>query len=340
MLLRGSEASQERTLTIIGAAVLLCAIAAGFVIVKHPFAGQAPDRFSVALDTPYVGQGVNEGTLLVMHGVQVGVVKTISALPGGGVRLLSELQKGPASGLTDTVKIEFRPVNYFGVTGINVTAGSGGQQLRDGMQIKTVPQANSTLQALLSRLGQVSVAALTPKLISVIDRAVQYTDGLNPLVETMLIATHAVADVQTVPTARLLANATGVSVAFPSFVDAVIGAQYDAIDIARNASREEWKNGPSEAVHVGATELFGGLGRIESNYVDDLLPSIDAVKALTDPIPVLFRPDDFANTLVQLRTRYEKLFAGTGEQRALQVRIVLDRLPGVAAPLSAMGGPR
>lgn len=44
--------------------------------------------------------------------------------------------------------------------------------------------------------------------------------------------------------------------------------------------------------------------------------------------------------LVELRTRLEKMYAGTPEQRALQVRILLDSMPGVAAPLAAAGGAR
>ncbi|MEB3980098.1 Mammalian cell entry related domain protein [Mycobacterium sp. 663a-19] len=325
---------------IAGAVVVLSAIAAAFVIMWHPSASQKTDRISVAIDTPYVGQGVREGTAIVMHGVQVGVVKSISSLPGGGVRVLSDLQKGPTAELTDTMKIEFRPINYFGVTGITVAAASGGRQLRDGIRINTVPQPNATLQAVLSRLGEVSVSALTPQLISVIDRAVRYTDALNPLIETVLIATHAVADVQNVSTARLLTNTTGVAVAFPTFTDALLGAGEDFTAVPRRYTDEQWRTGVQEAYRVGSTELFGGFGRLESNYVDDLLPAIDGVKALTDPVPALFRPDDFANTLVQLRTRLQKLFAGNGEQRALQVKIVLDNLPGVAAPLAAMGGPQ
>lgn len=339
MLLRGSQESQDRKLTIAGIVVVLSAIAVSFVAVWHPSASETPARISVAIDTPYVGQGVRDGTAIVMHGVQVGVVKAISSLPGGGVRLQSDLQKGPVAGLTDTMKIEFRPINYFGVTGITLASGSGGQQLRNGMQITTVPQ-NSTLQAVLSRLGQVSVSALTPRLISVIDRIVQYTDGLTPLLETVLIATHAVADIQTVSTERLLVTTTGVSVAFPTFTDALLGSGEDFTAVPRRYNDEQWRNGVQEAYRVGSTELFGGFGRLESNYVDDLLPAIDGVKALTDPVPALVRPDDFANTLVQLRTRLQKLFAGNGDQRALQVKIVLDNLPGVAAPLAAMGGPQ
>lgn len=337
MLLRGSEKSQERTFKVVGSVLLLCALVGALLVYWNPFGGRAADRILVAIDTPYVGQGVREGTQLVMHGVGVGTVQTISSLPGGGVRLLSELQRQPVDGLTDTMKIEFRPINYFGVTGINITEGSGGQQLRDGMRINTVPRANSTLQALLSRLGQVSVGTLTPKLISVLDRAVRYTDGLNPLVETILIATRTVADVQNVPTARLLANVTGIGVAFPGFTDALLGAGDDFTAIPRTYADEEWLNGPQETIRVGSTDLFGPVGELESKYVDNLLPAIDGLKALTDPVPVLVRPGDFADTMVTIRTRLEKLFAGNGEQRALQVKIVLENLPGVAAPLAAMG---
>jgi hypothetical protein len=130
-----------------------------------------------------------------------------------------------------------------------------------------------------------------------------------------------------------------VSVAFPSFTDATTSSLYNMIDVPRHYSREFWKD-VEESAHVASTALFGGLGRIESNYMDALLPAVDATKLLTDPIPALFRPEDFANTLVQLRTRYEKLFAGNGDQRAIQVKIVLDSLPGVAAGLAAMGGPQ
>lgn len=335
MLLRGSE---DRTLTVIGAVVVLCAVLTGFAFAWNPFGGQPSDRISVTIDTPYLGQGVKEGTVLVMHGVKVGVVTTVASLRDGGVRLVSELQKAPASGLTDAMNIDFRPINYFGVTGVNIIATPGGQPLHDGMQIHTVPQGNFALQALLSRLGEVSVGTLTPQLISTIDRAAQYTDALTPLIETMLTALQTVAGVQTVSTAQLLANATGVGVAFPSFVDSAVYASDHLL--ARGLGRvteDFYQNRLHRWTEIASTQLFGSVGRLETKYVDDLLPAIDGIKALTDPIPALIRPDDFGQTLVELRTRYEKMFAGPPDQRALQVRIVLDSLPGVAAPLQAMG---
>jgi ABC-type transporter Mla subunit MlaD len=345
MLLRAPEESVERILTTIGAAVVVCIVCVGFVIVSNPFSGLPLDRISVTIDSPYVGQGVTQGTALVMHGVKVGEVTQVASLPGGGVRLATDLQKGPAAGLTNAMNVDFRPINYFGVTGINVIGHPGGQVLRDGMRVHTLPQGNFTLQALLSRLGEVSAGALTPQLISVIDRTARYTDALNPLVETVMITLSAVADVQKVPTARLLANATGISAAFPSYVDS-IGDFFDHFIGARDStpfgemSEDFWKNTVYESVRLGPSAVFGSFGRIEVKFVADLLPAVDAVKSLMDPVPALLRPDDFAQKMVQLRTRLEKAFTGPSDQRALQVRIVLDRLPGVAGPLAAMGGAR
>ncbi len=57
-------------------------------------------------------------------------------------------------------------------------------------------------------------------------------------------------------------------------------------------------------------------------------------------VPPLIRPADTAQMMAEMRTRFEKkMYQGTPpEQRALQVRIVLDSLPGVAAPIAAIGG--
>jgi hypothetical protein len=283
---------------------------------------------------------------VVINGVDVGKVRDISSLPGGGVRLNVDLQKPPVARLTDKLDIDFRPVNYFGVTGINLIPGTGGQTLRDGMRIHTVPKGNFTLQALLSRLGQLSTGVLTPQLIQTIDRATRYVDGLDPLIETALIVANAVAKTQTVPTARLLTNATGLSVAFPPFVDSLTEAGADFLHPVNyihvglaDVTDDVFTNKFVTLLEESSKGLFLSIGKLESAHIGDLLPVVQSIKALTDVVPPLIRPEAIAQMLVELRSRLEKMYAGTPEQRALQVRIVLDSLPGVAAPIAAVGGP-
>ncbi|MGV0734262.1 Mammalian cell entry related domain protein [Mycolicibacter sinensis] len=334
-------------LTAAGTAVVLCAAVAGLLVVTNPFGGRPADMISVTIDAPYAGQGVARGTAVVRHGVTVGEVTAITSRPGGGVRLDADLQRKPVAGLTDALRIDFRPVNYFGVTGVNLMAGTGGQVLRDGMRLTTVPEGNFTLQALLSRLGEVSTGVLTPQLIQVIDRATRYTDALDPLIETALIAANSVAQVQTVSTERLLTNATGVSVVFPPAVDALMGAGHNLIHDDANIqgrthsdyTEEEWQHLFIPTLELASGGLFADIGKLESSHLGQLLPVTDMAKALTDVVPPLIRPEGFAEMLAELRTRFERMYAGTPEQRMVQIQIVLDSLPGVAAPLDAMGGP-
>lgn len=346
MLINGPAEAERRILIALGAGVMLCIALVVLFTMSNPFSGRGPGLISVVIDAPYVGQGVGDGTAVVMHGVPIGRVTAVSNRPGGGVRLHADLQKTPIGGLTDTMRIDFRPVNYFGVTGINLIACNGGRALRDGMHISITPAGNFTLQALLSRLGQVSTGVLTPQLIQVIDRATRYTDALDPLIETALIAANSVAQVQTVSTERLLTNATGLSVAFPPFVNAATDAgdkllhlvnyaHFDLLDL----NDEDFKKRFLATYEEASKGLFAAVGKLEATHVGDLLPTISIVNALTDTVPPLIRPEGFAQMLAEVRTRFEKMYAGTPEQRALQVRVVLDNLPGVAAPLVAVGGP-
>jgi hypothetical protein len=346
VLLGRTDEAEARTLTIIGAAVVLCCVAvAGQLMVFNPFGGRAQGLVSLVIDTPYVGQGVAKGTAVVSYGVKVGEVTAVSSLPAGGVRLDADLQAGPVTGLTDTMDIDFRPVNYFGVTGINLVAGAGGQALHDGMRINLVPKGNFTLQALLYRVGELSTGVMTPQLIQVVDRATRYIDALDPLIETMLIVTNAVAGVQTVRTAQLLGNTTELSVPLPGFVgsfteavEMFINNNRNYTHIAMRAYSPEFFKSRGEETLAQAIHVFGDIGTLESTHVGDLLPLIDSVKALSDVVPPLIRPEGIAQTLVELRSRFEKMYAGTPEQRALRVRIVLDSLPGVAGPLGVMVG--
>lgn len=346
-------------------ALVLCLAAMGLLIVVNPFGRRPLNDVAVVMDVPYVGQGVAAGTPMMMHGVKVGEVTAVSGRPNGGVQLKAALQSGPIAGLTDTLGIDYRPANYFGVTAINLIPGEGGQAVRDGMRIATVPRGNFTLQTLLYRVGQITGGVVTPQLIQVFDRATRYTDGLNPLIETMLISAEAVAKVQTVTTEQLLANATGVSVAFPALVDAatVAGDDFstgsgfvianqdaspalpgqDYVDAVLTPGMyltdEYWQKRSLATLDLLAGSFFGALGKLLASHPDDLIPAVTMVKSLTDVVPALVTPENVAYDLAELRARFEKMYAGTPEQRALQVQIVLDNLPGVAAPINALGGP-
>jgi hypothetical protein len=357
-----SAEAEARRLRLIGLVLVVCIALTCLGIAFNPFRNTQANDYSVTINVPSVGEGVAAGTALVMHGVRVGTVTAVSSLPGGTVRLRADLQPGPTTGLTDTFGVDFRPTNYFGVTGINLIPGEGGQPLRNGARIDTVPKGDFTLQALLSRLGEITGGVVTPQLVSVINRATRYTDALNPLIETMLTAADSVTKVQTVSTEQLLRNTAGISVAFPGFVDAATAAGYgfnqgagfvtfnvtgeyalpgpdSGIRPGQHQSEEYWQTRSRATLDLLANSFFGAVGKLLSSHPSDLLPAVGLVKSVTDTVPGLVAPEGIAATLVELRTRFENLYAGSPEQRALQVHVVLDNLPGVQAPINAMGGP-
>ncbi|WP_145011468.1 MlaD family protein [Mycobacterium marseillense] len=367
-LLRGSDEDQARIRARIGAiAILIVVVGVTVNFAVKPFA-RTKNVISVAIETPYVGQGVVGGTPVIMHGVKVGEVTAISSVPGGRVRLNADLQSGPTTGLTDAMGIDFRPSNYFGVTGIDLTPADGGQPLRSGAQISVIPKGNFALQALLYRLGELSNQVVTDQLVHVVERATRYTDALNPLLETMIIVTTTTANVQKVSTAQLLRNTTGINVAFPGIVDALINtgdmwvrsdmgtgfnadravkenpfvSTYDtALGNYYNDSIHLMQSDPDKFVFgrwgewlVGAkTDLFGPVGHLLSSHVYELFPVVDSIRALTDVVPKLVPPTNIADTLRELRTRLERMYTGSGEERALQARVILDEIPSVAAPI-------
>jgi hypothetical protein len=368
-MLRGSLKYQERVLAITGTVVLLCTALVAFIVVANPFGGRPDDQFSIAINTPYVGQGIAAGTAVVLHGVKVGQVINVTNTGGGGVRLDTDLQKQPLQGLTNTMNIDFRPINYFGIPGINLVPNSGGQELRDGSEISLVPNGNFTMSELLSQLGDVSEASLTPQLTKVIDRVTRYTDGLNPLFETAVTVTQTLADVQTVSTKQLLANTSSIAAAFPAFTDSTIEAGRRYTDFSYypgqtfppastsmpklhypflagvqspnqgDLTEDFFKRFEMPFMDLASDGLFAATGKVLFSHVDDLFPLIAGIKALTDVTPPLLRPQDIAQKLAELRSRFEKLYVGNGDQRAISVRILLDSLPGVAAPLGiAVGG--
>jgi ABC-type transporter Mla subunit MlaD len=367
-LLRVTEETETRILARTGAAfVLLVVVAVAVYITGKPYGG-TEDVISVAIETPYVGQGVAGGTPVIMHGVKVGEVTAISNLPGGGVGLKTELQSRATAGLTNAMQIDFRPSNYFGVTGINLIPAEGGQPLRSGTQIQVAPKGNFALQQLLYRLGELSDQVVTDQLISVVERATRYTDALNPLLETMITVATTVTDVQTVSTEQLLRNVSGLNTGLPGFLDALVntGNLWVTSEMGTGFNAEEnRKNNPylstyddarlayyNEALHVmetdpdkfvfgrwgdwlvGAkTDLFGPVGYLLSSHMYELFPVVNQLRSLSDVAPQLAPATDIKDTLRELRTRFERMYEGSGDQRALQVRVILDALPGVAGPL-------
>ena len=191
----------------------------------------------------------------------------------------------------------------------------------------------------------------------------RYTDGLNPLFETAVTIARAVQAVQTDSTEDQVTKLSSAVSVVPPFADEGIVAARRIIDYSyypgqtrepaasagpryeypflRDAitpslgdySEEYFQAHFIKSLDAAQKGLFAVVGKLLSSHVDDLIPLVSGIKAITDTGPVLLRPEDLAEKLAELRSRFEKLYAGNGDQHAISVRILLDSLPAVAAPM-------
>ncbi len=365
-----SEESEKRRLTIVGVVLVTAALVVTAVAsLADPFDRQSRDYISLNIDTPYVGEGVADGTPLIMHGVKVGHVSAVTNRPSGGVRIDALVQSTSAVGLTDAVGIDYRPSNYFGVTGINLLPRDGGQPLRNGAHLTIIPDGDFALQALLYRLGGLTHGVINQRLIDVLERGTRYSNGMTPLLETILIVGKAVADVQTVSTERLLRNLAGVSVGAPSWIDGIaqtvdnslhsgmtdinLGLQdpiynhylttyddqlkshYDSELKLAQTDMDTYVYGPVKDYFDAAnTDLFVKVGVLLSSHTYDLFPAVEATRSMTSVGPKIINADGIGNTMRELYSRLTHMYEGSGGQPAMQARIVLDQIPAVAAPLA------
>lgn len=196
-----------------------------------------------------------------------------------------------------------------------------------------------------------------------IDRVTRYTDGLNPLFESLVTMSRAVEAVQTEPTEEQTQRLASALTAVPPFANELVISLRRIHDFSYypgqvrgpsasssqpivapyltdvsapslgDLSEDYFQKHFIDTLNPIQNGLFKAIGTLVASHVDDLSPLISGLKAMTDTVPVLLRPRDVAQKLAELRDRFERLYAGNGDQHAVSVRLLLDSLPGVAAPM-------
>ena len=91
---------------------------------------------------------------------------------------------------------------------------------------------------------------------------------------------------------------------------------------------------------LAANSLFGKAGSLLASHGSELTPVTLLVEALTDAMPQVLDGGAAPAKLRQLIDRYNAAFTGPADGKTLNLRIVLDDLPMIAAPLALTGLPQ
>jgi len=345
--LRGSDRQQSRVVN--GAAAAVLAIATAVVVGAvwiYPHYDE-PEGLAVNIDVPYVGPGVATGTKVILHGAEVGEVTGLDKTGPDTVRMTVTLVPSEIGGLTDTFDLDFRPQNYFGITAVNLVDRPGGGALTAGRTLDRVPAGDFTMSTMLEK-GSVAIdGTLTTPMVRALDKVVRYTDGLTPLIQSGIVfADRVAATQQNLPT-ELMRYANDILAVLPAFSAQAIDSLVYVYDSVYNR-KPDGSVGVDDAfmdysdagLGLAANSLFGKAGSLLASHGTELTPVTLLVKALTDAMPQMLDGGAAPAKLRELVDRYNAAFTGPADGKTLNLRIVLDDLPMIAAPLALTGLPQ
>ncbi|OXR46937.1 hypothetical protein B7C42_00053 [Nocardia cerradoensis] len=347
--LRGTDAEQTRVVTI--AAVAMIAIAAvvvvGVVWVRPQL--EKPSGMPLSVDVPFVAPGVGKGTKVILHGAEVGELTDLANHGDGVVRMSLLLNPGQVHGLTDDFDVDFRPENYFGITAVNLVTKAGGKQLASGQVLNRMPTGDFTMSTMLQK-GSIAIdGTLTDSMIQSLNKVIRYTDGLTPMIQTGIVFADRVAKAQQAIPSELFGRADDILQVLPAFSQQAIDMLYNIYNNDYNKSGPGGSFGANEAAFsdidkglgLAATDLFGSAGKLLASHERELTPDVQLVQALVDALPHMMDGGAMPGKLSTLVDRYNRAFSNGPEgSKTLNMRVVLDDLPGMAAPLAATGLPQ
>ncbi|MFF2555029.1 hypothetical protein ACFVUS_28775 [Nocardia sp. NPDC058058] len=336
-LLAGSAQRQRRVLLVTGVVTVMVLLIAVFAAVR--ISGREPEGvLHLTLRTAYLGHGITAGSTVVLHGVEVGRVDAVHGGHAGGVEIGIRLRRNQIGGLTDTVRFDYRPMNYFGVSALNLLPGPGGRALTDGLRLDRAPEGDFTMASLLSRTSTVVNGVLTDHMVEVVRRIAEYTDALAPLIEAGFAVADAVAETQRQMPDVTLRQLNTLLDPLLLFTDDAISA-VEAVREVPSAEVVIDNFGPmNDTMQLIATGFFGPLGALLGSHAADFTPLTEIVRTVSDLVSVTLRKAQLGSRLDQVLSGFESAYTGTDQDKSLKLRIVLDQLPALAAALPLPGG--
>ncbi|MFD1812149.1 Mce family protein [Rhodococcus gannanensis] len=339
--IRGSARHQSRLLAVTGIGVVTALCAGAVAVVSLYPRWSEPEGVAVGIEVPYVGPGVAEGTKVVLRGRSVGQVAELDRTESGAVRMKLVLDESQIAGLTDDFELDYRPENYFGTSAVNLVAMPTGAPLRSGTERSLVPRGDYTMSTMIERGSGTIDGTLTGGMIESLDKSVHYLDSVTPWIDTGVLVADRVARTQQALPSDLLARFDDLLEVAPEFVDQAVLALMNIYDSESYNRLPDGSVGVDDAVFdesdaglaLAGNQLFGQAGALLASHGAELTPLIDSATTAVDLFPHLSGGGMTPESARDLARRLDSAFVDGPNGQRLRLRIVLDDLPALAAPL-------
>ncbi|MCR5978393.1 MCE family protein [Gordonia jinghuaiqii] len=342
--IRGDLGRQLRTLTLVGVSTIaVLALVVGITSMVYSRTS-APDGTQLRVVVPALGPGIKPGSKVLLNGAEIGQVTEVATPGAGTVNLDLDLDPSMNSVLTDSLDLDFRPENYFGITAVNIVPRDGGLPLRTGTVLHRDSSPDFTMSTMLEQGSLVVDGTLTRDVIASLDKVMRYATGLAPLIRSGVIVADTVARTQRHMPTVLMRRANALLEEFPTFTRSVFDSLYVMTESPYNmlpdGSRgvpEQFHDLTNAGLTLASSDLFGLAGSLLASHGSELTPLTTSVKYLTDPLPQAIGGVASMEKLMDAIDGLDSAFTGSRQQKVLQLRVVLGGLPAMSSSLARMG---
>lgn len=348
-LLAGNQQRQNRVMRRTGLAAVALTVAIAAVVMAVP-RWKTRDTVEITLSTPVVGQGIHNRSPVMLRGVAVGTVTSITRNDAVSELTLG-IDKAVADGLDDSIGYDFRPANMLGKSVVNLVPRGPGNPLTDGQSIERAPETNATMAQLLSNTSRVINGVVTDTMVKSILRAAQYTNALMPLIETGFVFTNLSLQTQSVDAGTTMRKLGTLLQPLPGLTEVMLTTQHNMYTLkGREALIERWPDVLSVLTLVQGDGLLGPAAVALARPRVAAGPATEIARSFSDSLSTQL---EFSRggvridrLLAGLQTAYSAADPNDEGAKAVKLRVMLEPLPvfqSTLPPLSTgpdgTGGP-
>lgn len=337
----GSEQHRKHVLRRTGLFVIVAAVTLGLILgFVVPALTPRDDRLmSVTIDAPAVGPGVENGTEVMLRGAPIGKVTGLHVNSDGTSSITVDLERSLAHGMGQDFVVDFRPKNYFGITGINVVdpGDQASGELTDGDRVIRRDISDYTMSTMIEQGSDVANGALVPDTMNAIKRVLVYTAAFEPLIHTGVVFADVVARTQQQTPAYLLDRYNDIVTALPPFADGALSAIDSFYNSALRPAGEQVQNNFTITLKAISDNFFSMVGRLLVSNQGNLVPLVNTVTAAASVLPAVGEGVVTPVTVRELLSRLDGAFTRGGDgQQVLKIRLALQSLPAMAGPIAGL----
>ncbi len=328
----GARAPSPRSLRIRG---LIAAVALGItgIVLYQLGTGGYDDTFKLTVVADVIGEGLTPGAEVKFRGLTIGSVKTLQSVGYDRQKITVELEPRQARALAADTTANFMSSNTFGLAAVELVSSGTGPRLRPNQTLLIGANVRSASITGLLRQGQkIGRMVDSPDVDHIIEIVRRHADLTEPVTRSYFDLVKMLVDAQKVPFSQslsvLASVINGASDSIP-----LIGLAYDLLNGMEFLAHPDGVERMNVILDQTSKLLFSA-DKIFAKNISWLVPFIRAVMDVI--VPQAFTMGSMApyyDRLSGLLDRTSAAFPVIDGKVRMQIEVVLDTMPGLAAAL-------